>query len=249
MKSPRCGILVNAKDYFIPYIDYIIEESKKNYFDISFFHTNDNTWWGNNFKNRALATSDSLQSVVDSSDIIFSLGYWKLISREQIEAVAMGVVNVHHSFRLKYRGRHMSTHAIRAGEKYHGSTLHFIDEKLDEGKIIDTASCKIDSDDTSESLFYKSNQVGLDLVKKNFRNIVTKNIKSNELTHDPDFVYFKKDDLDHEIPTHVLGDVTLFSRYIKSMMFNNAPAPYLMIDGKKIYIKMDEYDDGILRRN
>mgnify|MGYP003629435578 CR=1 FL=1 len=249
MKIPTCGILVNAKDYFVPYIDYIVEESKKKYFDISFFHTNDNGWWDNNFKNNGLPISNSLQSVIDGSDIIFSLGYWNIISRKQIEAVPLGIVNVHHSFRLKYRGRHMSTHAIRSGEKYHGSTIHFIDEKLDEGKIIDTAPCKIDDNDTSESLFYKSNQVGLDLIKKNFRDIITNNVKLTDISHDPNFVYFKGRDLDHEIPTDVLGNITTLGRYIKSMMFDNAPAPYFLIGDKKVYVKMSEYDDGILRRN
>ena len=249
MKIPTCGILVNAKDYFVPYIDYIVEESKKKYFDISFFHTNDNSWWDNNFKKSDLPISNSLQRVIDGSDIIFSLGYWNIISRKQIEAVPMGIVNVHHSFRLKYRGRHMATHAIRAGEKYHGSTIHFIDEKLDEGKIIDTAPCKVDDNDTSESLFYKSNQVGLDLIKKNFRNIITNSVKLTDISHDPNFVYFRYHDIGYEIPTDVLGDIKALDRYIRSMTFDNAPAPYFLIGDKKVYVKISEYDDGILRRN
>ena len=34
----------------------------------------------------------------------------------------------------------------------------------------------------------------------------------------------------------------------RSLTFNKKPSPYIVLDGHKIYLKMDQYDSGILNK-
>ena len=44
---------------------------------------------------------------------------------------------------------------IKAGEKESGITIHFVNENYDEGKIIFQAKCKIEENETPETLARK----------------------------------------------------------------------------------------------
>ena len=182
------------------------------------------------------------------SDIVFSLGYWKILKKHQIDQVSKGVVNFHHSFNLKYKGRHSATWAIRNNEKLHGSTMHFIDEKVDQGKIIDSRSFEIEKTDTAETVFNKSNIVGLEILKNNFENIISENyfeykkLCINENTHS-----YRKRDLDHEISLDSLGNTKKLFDEIRSLTFTQKPAPYIVLEGKKIFLKLEGYDSELLQ--
>jgi len=61
-------------------------------------------------------------------------------------------LNIHPSLLPKYKGLHTHKRAIEAGELEHGCTIHFVNEGMDEGEIIDQKSVPILGDDTPESL-------------------------------------------------------------------------------------------------
>lgn len=240
MKNIRCGVLFNAKqNMFSEYLDWIVEQTRLPNITLSFIHTNDDSC---NFKNSNIG---SYNDVIENSDVVFSLGYWRIIHESDINKVPIGIVNFHHSHRLKYKGRHSATWAIRNEEKFHGSTMHFIDKELDEGKIIDSKNFKIGPTDTAEDVFTKSNEVGLAMLKDNFHDIINqslhKNIERSKVQHS-----FKKRDLNHQITFS--GNLKELLKDVRSLSFNGKPAPFIMVGNQKIYLKLEGYDDGTLNK-
>jgi methionyl-tRNA formyltransferase len=155
------------------------------------------------------------------------------------------VVNFHHSYKLKYKGRHCATWAIRNNEIFHGSTMHFIDENVDEGKIIDTDKFKIEKHHTAEDIFFLANETGLDLLKNNFKKTLNQqgfNFKEQDLNS---FTYRRRD-LSHEISHDHIIDKNSFLKEVRSLTFSNKPAPFIVIDNQKIYLKLESYDTGFL---
>ena len=45
------------------------------------------------------------------------------------------------------------------GEKYHGTSWHYMNERLDDGPIIATEKYPIEPSDTTEDLFHRSNKL------------------------------------------------------------------------------------------
>tara|TARA_Y100000592_G_scaffold16485_1_gene24517 strand:+ start:6776 stop:7519 length:744 start_codon:yes stop_codon:yes gene_type:complete len=245
----NCGILFNAKqNSFASYLKWILlEEETSDYFNISGILTNDSNFLKENCIN--LVESQSLEELIDKSDIIFSLGYWRIIKKEQLTRVPRGIINFHHSYRLKYRGRHCATWVIRNKEKFHGSTMHFMNEKLDEGKIIDTRCFLVNRDQTAEDLFFKANEIGLSMLKDNFKSTLKNDhTQLSPMTHDEDFKYFKNSDLNHEISNKFIKNKELFLNEILSLTFDRKKSPYLMLGNKKVYLKLESHDDGILKK-
>ena len=66
------------------------------------------------------------------------------------------ILNIHPSLLPKYKGLNTHERAIKNKEKFSGCTVHFVNSKLDSGKIILTKKSKIlKRTDTSKSLAKK----------------------------------------------------------------------------------------------
>ena len=245
----NCGILFNSKNNaFEKYLEFIYNESKSSTkFKISGIHTNPGCQLPDFIDDENIYSS--AEKIFSSSDIVFSLGYWKIITEYQISQVPIGIVNFHHSHRLKYKGRHCATWAIRNKETAHGTTMHFIDQSLDAGKIIESRSYDIENYDTAEDLFYRSNDLGLEILKDNFDSLILGDARIDNLGLSEDFFTYKEKDLDHEINSDLIKDKEKFIREIRAITFNKKPAPFLKIDGQTVYLKLSTHDSGILKKH
>jgi phosphoribosylglycinamide formyltransferase-1 len=88
---------------------------------------------------------------------------WKIPSM-LIQAYPGAIINIHPALLPKYGGKGMyggNVHAavIAAGEKESGVTIHFVDEHYDNGDIIFQETCKVNPDDTPETLANKIHQL------------------------------------------------------------------------------------------
>lgn len=97
-------------------------------------------------------------------DYIILAGYLRLIPSELIENFPERIMNIHPALLPKYGGKGMygdRVHAavIAAKEKESGISIHFVDARFDEGRMIAQAYCKIDPTDTPESLRKKIQQL------------------------------------------------------------------------------------------
>jgi phosphoribosylglycinamide formyltransferase-1 len=70
--------------------------------------------------------------------------YSKLFVGELLNDYRDRIVNLHPSLLPSFKGLHAFDDAIAAGVQYVGSTIHLIDEKMDEGKIIQQTVCRVD---------------------------------------------------------------------------------------------------------
>ena len=62
---------------------------------------------------------------------------------------------IHPSLLPKYPGLNTHERALLAGDKLHGTTIHYVTSDLDAGPIITQQSIEIEPDDTIESLTEK----------------------------------------------------------------------------------------------
>ena len=69
-------------------------------------------------------------------EIICLAGFMKVLSKNFVRKYKGKIVNIHPSLLPKFKGLDTFKRVLRAKEKFTGCTVHFVDEKLDNGKII-----------------------------------------------------------------------------------------------------------------
>ena len=84
------------------------------------------------------------------TDIIFSVGYMKVIEKSIIEN--FDVINLHPSILPNYKGLMTQKRMLINNEKYYGFTIHKVSPELDDGQIISNKTKKINTKDESELL-------------------------------------------------------------------------------------------------
>src|SRR5574340_755915 len=88
-------------------------------------------------------------------DFLFSFYYRNMLKKGLLDIPSHGAFNMHGSLLPKYRGRVPVNWAIIKGEKETGATLHVMNEKPDNGAIVDQQAVPILPDDTALEVFHK----------------------------------------------------------------------------------------------
>ena len=91
-------------------------------------------------------------------DFVVLAGYMRLLISFFIEQYPNKILNIHPSLLPSFKGAHAIRDAFNFGAKVTGPTVHFIDDKMDEGMIILQEPVPIDPEDTLESLEEKIHQ-------------------------------------------------------------------------------------------
>jgi len=171
-------------------------------------------------------------------DLAFSLNYWRAIPEHLIDAVPGGIVNIHHSYRLRYKGRNTCSWAIMKAREddvwYHGTTLHYIDKELDKGRIIATEKCPITEEDTAFTLFGKVEQLAADLFRRKFADILAGQDGAAEQEDETSYFFDAKQRPD--IPEETAA--ALYD-YARAWSFPGKPAPVIEFNGHKIRLQID----------
>ena len=87
--------------------------------------------------------------------LICLAGFMKILSKKFINKFNGEILNIHPSLLPKYKGLNTHEKAIKNNDKYSGCTVHFVDSKLDSGKIILQKKVKIFKKDDVKSLASK----------------------------------------------------------------------------------------------
>ena len=82
-------------------------------------------------------------------------GFMKILSKEFIKRFNGKIINIHPSLLPKYKGLNTHNRAIRNKDKLAGCTVHYVNAKLDSGKIILQKKIKISARDNATSLAKK----------------------------------------------------------------------------------------------
>ena len=88
-------------------------------------------------------------------DLVFLAGFMKVLSKNFIKNFDGKILNIHPSLLPKFKGLNTHERAINNKEKYSGCTVHFVNSKLDSGKIILQNKVKISKNETPKTLSKK----------------------------------------------------------------------------------------------
>jgi len=97
------------------------------------------------------------QLKLDAPDLIVLAGFLWLMPVEIVRAFPKKIINIHPALLPAYGGKGMfgsRVHeaVIKAGDKESGITIHYVNEKYDEGKPVFQARCPVLPGDTSQML-------------------------------------------------------------------------------------------------
>ena len=109
-----------------------------------------------NFKNKKLSENKILSILKKNNiEMICLAGFMKILSKNFIKKFKGKILNIHPSLLPKYKGLNTHQRALNNKEKYSGCTVHFVNSKLDSGKIILQKKVKITKKETEISLAKK----------------------------------------------------------------------------------------------
>ena len=105
------------------------------------------------FKNKDIAEKKILNELKKNKiKLVCLAGFMKILSKNFIKNFTGKILNIHPSLLPKYKGLNTHQRAIENKDKYSGCTVHFVNAKLDSGKIILQKKVNILKKDTPDSL-------------------------------------------------------------------------------------------------
>ena len=87
--------------------------------------------------------------------LICLAGFMKILSKNFIKNFNGKILNIHPSLLPKFKGLNTHYRAIKSKEKFSGCTVHFVNSKLDSGKIILQKKVRLNKNDTPKTLAKK----------------------------------------------------------------------------------------------
>lgn len=97
-------------------------------------------------------------------DLIVLAGFLWLVPENLLKAFPNKIINLHPALLPKYGGKgmygdHVHKAVLAAKEEESGITIHFVNEKFDEGEILHQSRFKIEPGDTLEVIKFKGQQL------------------------------------------------------------------------------------------
>ncbi|TKD68211.1 phosphoribosylglycinamide formyltransferase [Pseudalkalibacillus hwajinpoensis] len=108
---------------------------------------------------------------------IILAGYMRLIGPILLQGFEGRIINIHPSLLPSFPGKDAIGQAFEAGVKLTGVTVHFVDEGMDTGQIIEQDYVRIDENDTKEDLGRKIQAVEHLLYPAVIRSLLEEKIK------------------------------------------------------------------------
>ncbi|AVP36740.1 phosphoribosylglycinamide formyltransferase [Staphylococcus felis] len=105
------------------------------------------------YPNKSAYEEDVLNQLNEEHvDWIILAGYMRLIGHTLLKGYEGKILNIHPSLLPKYKGKDAVGQALNSGDRETGSTVHYVDEGMDTGQIIEQRTCPIYQNDTKEEL-------------------------------------------------------------------------------------------------
>ena len=109
-----------------------------------------------NYKERKIAEKKIVSEIKSKKiKLICLAGFMKILSKDFIKSFKGKILNIHPSLLPKYKGLNTHQRALSNNDKYSGCTVHFVNSRLDSGKIIIQKKVKISKRDTVKTLAKK----------------------------------------------------------------------------------------------
>tara|TARA_B100000795_G_C22762536_1_gene424259 strand:+ start:45 stop:539 length:495 start_codon:yes stop_codon:yes gene_type:complete len=116
---------------------------------------------------------DYINSIIVKSNakLIFSAGYPYILPKS-IVSIDKIFINSHPSILPLYKGRECIKRAYQNNERYHGCTLHYMNEKVDDGKIIYQKKFPLNGRSLDELYQYIFSKCEVDVIEQGLKKIL-----------------------------------------------------------------------------
>tara|TARA_Y100001936_G_scaffold111883_1_gene109982 strand:- start:899 stop:1480 length:582 start_codon:yes stop_codon:yes gene_type:complete len=109
-----------------------------------------------NFKDKNLIEKKLLSIFKKNKiNLICLAGFMKILSKKFIKNFNGKILNIHPSLLPKYKGLNTHKRVLNNKEKYSGCTVHFVNSRLDSGRVILQKKVKVARNETETSLAKK----------------------------------------------------------------------------------------------
>ena len=106
-----------------------------------------------NFEKKFITEKKIISEIKNKKiELICLAGFMRILSKKFIKSFKGKILNIHPSLLPKYKGLNTHQRALLNNEKYSGCTVHFVNSKLDSGKIILQKKVRISKNETVKSL-------------------------------------------------------------------------------------------------
>ena len=106
-----------------------------------------------NFSNAKKAEKIALNELKKKKiKLVCLAGFMRILSKNFIKKFEGKIINIHPSLLPKYKGLNTHRRVLINREKYSGCTVHYVNSKLDSGKIILQKKVKVFKNDTVKKL-------------------------------------------------------------------------------------------------
>ncbi len=182
------------------------------------------------------------------ADVGIVIGYPHKISPEVIQHFKHGIVNLHFAPLPYYRGSKTLPQAIIHGEKNYGVTLHYIDEHLDTGPIIDVRWKKLDETKTGLELIHEYEDLAFSL----FQEYCPKLLVSPLLAIDQqEYIYnhhitpkfYTRQDFEKLYQLSLEWSFDKLYTHVRALTLGNNKHPFIQNGQRRIYLTLDAGDD------
>ena len=153
------NLIKKTRDYNFPINIKLVISNNKNAQGINYAKINSIPFLIINTKKRGF--ENLILEIIKKNKIslICLAGYMKIISKKFIREFRKKIINVHPSLLPDYKGLDTYNRVLKNKEKKTGCTIHFINEKLDDGKIINKKFFFINKDENLKTLKIKTQKL------------------------------------------------------------------------------------------
>ena len=113
-------------------------------------------------------------------NLIILAGFLHILSKDFLKYFPSKIINIHPSLLPSFKGLDTHKRAKDAGVLIHGCTVHYVSEKVDDGKIIAQGATNILNDYSIEEIAKRILKIEHNLYPTAIAKLLKKNIKNNE---------------------------------------------------------------------
>ena len=107
--------------------------------------------------------------------LICMAGFMRILTKEFADSWENRILNIHPSLLPKYRGLNTHQRVIEAGDNVHGCSVHYVNGKVDDGKVLGQVLVEVVTSDTPETLAKKVLEEEHNLYPKVLYSVIKKN--------------------------------------------------------------------------
>ena len=209
--------------------------SKKIFFLLKKLFKNVDVIWSSTYNEKII------KKLKKEYDYIFTFRNYLILKKKIIKKAKIAAINFHPGT-PKYRGVGCANYAIFENSKYYGVTAHLINNKIDNGKILDVIQFRISKQTSLEKLLKKTHYTQYLLAKKTITNIKkNKNYLNTQINKNKNIKWSKKIGNKKKLDKfYELKKINLpnkeFSRYLRSTLYKDFK-PFIKIKSK--YFRYD----------